>query len=753
MHRRKLLVLLLSTFFSISLTNAQTIIWSEGFQNGCASNCLASGYTGPEGTWTVTSTGTNGAESNIWYVSGAECGNDATECGTGCGATDPSLHIGSNASIFGDIGAAYLNGGAGFFDPVTDTRAESPTIDLTGQTTITLSFNYIENGDGVNDNATLWYFNGAVWSQIDALAKTPLTCNPQGTWTAYSVILPASANNNANVKIGFRWVNNDDGVGTDPSFAVDDIQLTVASAGTPPVADFSTPVTTICAGTCIDFTNTSTFGASPTFSWDFGNGDISPLQDPTGICYNTAGVYTVTLTVSDPGGTDTEAKTNYITVIDASTAGADNSGSVCNTTTFDVAALLSGEDPGGVWAETTAAPSGQFNTTTGVLDANGLTAGNYTFSYTVTGTSPCPNDVANFTITVNDCSGGPTAIISASNGTVCQGQSLIFNSASTGTNISSSVWSFGGGFPGTANTPGPHSVTFNTVGNFDILLTVTDDFGTDDTLITIQVVSCSTPTAAFSISDADPCAGDCIIFTNNSSSISTPTYAWTFNGGSPATSTSANPGPVCFNTPGNYTITLVVTNSFGTGSYSQDITVLPPPTITVSDDDFISLGDTAIISATASDGDITWSWTPNNQGDILDCTVSDCSEAEVTPVITTLFTATTTTNEGCEASANVQILVIVPAGGYSLGVPNSFSPNDDGNNDILYVDGLGITTMVFRVYNRYGQMVFESTDQSIGWNGTFNQEPLNPATFAWTLEYSLVSGESGKKNGNVTLLK
>jgi gliding motility-associated-like protein len=753
MHRRKLLVLLLSTFLSTSYVSAQTIVWSEAFQNGCASNCLASGYVGPEGTWTVTSTGTNGAHSNTWYVSGAECGNAATACGTACGATDPSLHIGSNAGVFGDIGAAYLNGGFGIFFPETDTRVESPTIDLTGQTTITLNFNYIENGDGVNDNATLWYFNGVVWSQIDALAKTALTCNPQGTWTAYSVILPASANNNANVKIGFRWVNNDDGIGTDPSFAVDDIQMTVPSVGAPPVADFSTPVTTICAGTCIDFTNTSTFGASPTFSWDFGNGDISGLQDPTGICYNTAGIYTVTLIVSDAGGTDTEAKTNYITVIDAATAGADGSGGVCSNTTFDVSTLLSGQDPGGVWAETTAAPSGQFTTATGVLDANGLTAGNYTFSYTVTGTSPCPNDVANFTITVNDCAGGPTASIAVSNGTVCQGQSLIFNSTSTGSNISSSIWSFGGGFPGTANTPGPHSVTFNTVGNFDVLLTVTDDFGTDDTLITIQVVSCSTPTAAFAVSDSDPCAGDCIIFTNNSSSISSPTYAWSFTGGSPSTSTSANPGPICFNTPGTYSVTLVVTNSFGTGSYSQNITVLPPPTITVSDDDFISLGDTVLISATASDGDITWSWTPNNQGNILDCTLSDCSEAEVNPVITTLFTATTTTDEGCEASANVQILVIVPAGGYSLGVPNSFSPNDDGINDVLFVDGLGVTSMVFRVYNRYGQMVFESSDQSIGWNGTFNQEPLNPATFAWTLEYTLVSGELGKQNGNVTLLK
>jgi len=297
-------------------------------------------------------------------------------------------------------------------------------------------------------------------------------------------------------------------------------------------------------------------------------------------------------------------------------------------------------------------------------------------------------------------------------------------------------------------------VVFTTVGNFSVWLEVIDNNGfSDDTTITIQVVSCSTPTAAFAISDSDPCAGDCIVFTNNSSSVSTPTYAWTFEGGSPATSTSANPGPVCFNTPGVYTVTLVVTNSFGTGSYTQDITVLAPPTITVSPDDFIELGDTVQISATASDGEITWSWTPNNQGSVLDCIISDCSQADVWPSITTDFTATTTTTEGCEASATVEILVILPTGGYAIGVPNSFSPNEDGINDQLFVDGIGISDMTFRVYNRYGQLVFETEDQNIGWNGTLNQEPLNPATFAWTLEYTTVDGKSGKMNGNVTLLK
>ena len=83
----------------------------------------------------------------------------------------------------------------------------------------------MEAGDGTLDNATLWYYNGTAWSQIDDMVKTALTCAPQGIWTAYSIRLPVSANNNPNVRIGFNWTNNGDGIASDPSFAVDDITL------------------------------------------------------------------------------------------------------------------------------------------------------------------------------------------------------------------------------------------------------------------------------------------------------------------------------------------------------------------------------------------------------------------------------------------------------------------------------------------------------------------------------------------------
>lgn len=209
--------------------------WTENFNNGCTSGCLGSAYAGANGAWSVSITGVNGPTPNLWFVSCAENGVAVGGCGAGCGA-NATLHLGAVGSSdcgclvcpSGDCGAAYdACTGATFCgsSPMTDQRAESPTINCTGRASINLSFKYIENGQGLIDNATVWYFDGAVWAQLSDPAKTPTTCAPQGTWTAYSVALPASADNNPNVKIGFRWVNNADGAGNDPSFAVDDVEL------------------------------------------------------------------------------------------------------------------------------------------------------------------------------------------------------------------------------------------------------------------------------------------------------------------------------------------------------------------------------------------------------------------------------------------------------------------------------------------------------------------------------------------------
>lgn len=238
--KKKIIVTFIIIFIVFYEYNCQTI-WTESFSNGCASGCLATSY----GGWTETATGTNGTGANRWYVSGAECGNAVGTCGSSCGGTDPSLHIGANQNSectclicfdpVGDCGAAYDASSAGVClgfctggGVTTNKRIESPVINCTGYSNIMLSFSFIHNGnDGSNDECSVWYFDGTTWNNLGVLPRTVGICSPQGYWTNYTIPLPASANNNPNIKIGFNWKNNANSAGTDPSVAIDDIILYV----------------------------------------------------------------------------------------------------------------------------------------------------------------------------------------------------------------------------------------------------------------------------------------------------------------------------------------------------------------------------------------------------------------------------------------------------------------------------------------------------------------------------------------------
>ena len=228
------LTITLGAIFTLCLVQtggtAQNTLFGEDFGTGCNQGQSVTSYANG---WSVTNTGANEASASNWYVSGTETNTGVGNCGAECGsAPNPTLHV-SNPTVLGipeDIGAAYYEGLAGFcgFFPcgATDKRVESPLIDCTGHTGIVLSFTYLEGGNTI-DNATVWYFDGSVWTQVDDPPKTfSSSCSPQGEWSNRTISLPASANNNPGIRIAFRWINNDDGDATDPSFAADDILVT-----------------------------------------------------------------------------------------------------------------------------------------------------------------------------------------------------------------------------------------------------------------------------------------------------------------------------------------------------------------------------------------------------------------------------------------------------------------------------------------------------------------------------------------------
>ena len=88
-----------------------------------------------------------------------------------------------------------------------------------------------------------------------------------------------------------------------------------------------------------------------------------------------------------------------------------------------------------------------------------------------------------------------------------------------------------------------------------------------------------------------------------------------------------------------------------------------------------------------------------------------------------------------------------------IGVPNAFSPNGDGINDIVKVEGKGIIRMEFRIYNRWGQQVYMGTDPKAGWDGTLDGVPQPMEVYTYTVDADLIDHHNVKLKGNITLLR
>ncbi|HNR86697.1 MAG TPA: gliding motility-associated C-terminal domain-containing protein, partial [Taishania sp.] len=86
-------------------------------------------------------------------------------------------------------------------------------------------------------------------------------------------------------------------------------------------------------------------------------------------------------------------------------------------------------------------------------------------------------------------------------------------------------------------------------------------------------------------------------------------------------------------------------------------------------------------------------------------------------------------------------------------VPNAFTPNNDGENDILYVYGAMVKGILFRIYDRWGELVFETTDRHVGWNGVFRGKQLDPDVYDYYLEVDCIDGGSNIIKGNITLMR
>jgi gliding motility-associated-like protein len=164
--------------------------------------------------------GPNDPEHNYWVISDAEGGMSPGNCAVQYNG-NATLHI-TNTITNG--GAMYNAGGLcpWLMCVTTHVRAESVPISTVGYSDLTLQFDFIGYGQSQMDEAAVWYNDGNGWTMISPLQSNVCAAS-QGLWTQVTFPLPPSCENIPNLQIGFTWRNNDDGLGADPSIAINDV--------------------------------------------------------------------------------------------------------------------------------------------------------------------------------------------------------------------------------------------------------------------------------------------------------------------------------------------------------------------------------------------------------------------------------------------------------------------------------------------------------------------------------------------------
>jgi len=242
------------------------------------------------------------------------------------------------------------------------------------------------------------------------------------------------------------------------------------------------------------------------------------------------------------------------------------------------------------------------------------------------------------------------------------------------------------------------------------------------------------PQAGFINSNA--CVGQPVAFTDTSFG-SFICEQWFFPGGSPSWSNLINP-EVVYNSPGSYQVTLVATNPKGADTIIKTIYINPLPTACCNSS--ITIGNSVQLNTTNS---VSCTWSPPSG---LSCT--NCCNPTASPITNTTYTVSMISDSGCRATEPITVDV-----NCYIFIPDAFSPNGDGQNDILYVHGDCIKTMQFEVFDRWGNKVFETNDRKSGWDGKFMGQPLNTGSYIYVFSATLYDGTTQTRKGNVALIR
>ncbi|HNA56969.1 MAG TPA: PKD domain-containing protein [Chitinophagales bacterium] len=328
----------------------------------------------------------------------------------------------------------------------------------------------------------------------------------------------------------------------------------------------------------------------------------------------------------------------------------------------------------------------------------------------------------------------------------CSGTPVTFEDNSNSTEAGDIItwdWNFGDGATSTTANP-EHEYADG--GTYTVVLTVTTDVGCQSS-VSVDILVEPGPDVDFLAPDV--CQDEEAEFTNlttiTTGSISS--YSWDFGDG--ATSTEDEPSHQ-YDAPGTYTVTLIAYSANGcSDTLEQDIYIGMLPDAYAGVDDTIMYLETYTLNGTGT-GDFVWD--PQNPI-VPPASISSLLVANPTIELaeTTTFVLTVTSPDGCSQTDEVTIYVedypIVE-------VPNAFSPNGDGTNDVISAFLHDISELEqFTIFNRWGQVVYTSDIINDAWDGMIDGKEAEMGTYVYLVVAKDTNGDMITRQGNITLVR
>lgn len=514
---------------------------------------------------------------------------------------------------------------------------------------------------------------------------------------------------------------------------------TVVGDNTPPVAEAGTAPSFGCSGGSLLLDGSgSSAGANFTYAWTTQDGSFVSGETTLSPEIDAPGTYLLTVTNQQNGCTATDS----VTVTDdggppvAAIAPPGELNCVSTQLTLDATASSGGPNFTYAWTTQDGSLLSGDTTATPVIDATG--------TYLLTVTNSANGCTATATVGVAENTVPPGASIEADTITCQEPEVALFGSSPT-FNVTWQWTTVDGSFIFGETTPTPG---VDAPGVY--ILTVTNPANGCTSVAEATVVAVVLEDFSFEIINPDCVTGEgSVTFTNVQGG--TPPYRYSVDGG-----LNFETEPVFENLPpGIYE--LEVRDAAGCRlTATAELAAPPAIEITLEPQITVGLGDSRQLEpqlnvAPTSLAEIVWS-----PAEGLDCT--DCLRPILTPTADGVYTIEVTDVDGCTATASVAVTVLRRVDVY---VPNVFSPNGDGINDLLVVfakENQIAQVESFKVFTRWGESVYEAAnfqpnDATAGWDGTHRGKKLDVGVYAWFAVLELVNGEQVVVEGDVTLLR